>query len=322
MTGASQGGQRSRSRSKRDRRGERFTSYYNLPVLNKPTWEARDIAGYLFLGGLAGGSAVVAAAAQASGRASLRRTSKLGAAGAIALSLAALVHDLGRPARFFNMLRVVKVTSPMNLGSWLLAGFAPASFFAAASELTGWAPTAGAAATIGAAGLGPAVAAYTAALVANTAVPAWHDGFRQMPFVFVSSGATAAAGLGMLGASVEEAAPVRRLALIAAPLELASSEFMKRSMDESAEPFRAGLAHRYERASQVMTAVGVLGAATVARRSRLGAAVAGAGLLMGSAAMRFAIFHAGVQSAEDPRYTVIPQRKRLDRKRPAGEDGA
>ena len=111
------------------------------------------------------------------------------------------------------MLRVVKVTSPMNVGSWLLAVFAPASFFAAVSELTGWAPAAGAAATFGAAGFGPAVAAYTAALVGNTAVPSWHDGFRHMPFVFVSSGASAAAGLGLLGRCPSK----RRLPCVAWP---------------------------------------------------------------------------------------------------------
>ncbi|MYV43532.1 polysulfide reductase, partial [Streptomyces sp. SID1328] len=43
------------SRRRRRRRGEdgqpvvpdaEFTSYYGLPVLNTPTWEALDIAGY------------------------------------------------------------------------------------------------------------------------------------------------------------------------------------------------------------------------------------------------------------------------------------
>jgi hypothetical protein len=46
--------------------------------------------------------------------------------------MAALVHDLGRPARFANMLRVFKVSSPMSVGSWLLSGYVPAA--AAASR--------------------------------------------------------------------------------------------------------------------------------------------------------------------------------------------
>ena len=45
-----------------------FRSYYGLPVLNKPTWEPLDIAGYLFLGGLAGSSSTLAAAAELTGR--------------------------------------------------------------------------------------------------------------------------------------------------------------------------------------------------------------------------------------------------------------
>lgn len=39
----------------------KFQSYYGRPVLNKPTWQAGDIAGHLFLGGLAGASSVLAA---------------------------------------------------------------------------------------------------------------------------------------------------------------------------------------------------------------------------------------------------------------------
>jgi hypothetical protein len=33
-----------------------FTSYYGKPVINAPVWQAPDIPGYLFLGGLAGAS--------------------------------------------------------------------------------------------------------------------------------------------------------------------------------------------------------------------------------------------------------------------------
>ena len=104
-----------------------FTSYYGKPVLNPPVWEARDIAGYFFLGGLAGGSSLLAAGADLTGRPELARAAKAGAGAAITLSLAALIHDLGRPARFLNMMRVFKVTSPMSVGTWLLSGYAPAA---------------------------------------------------------------------------------------------------------------------------------------------------------------------------------------------------
>ena len=38
----------------------------------------------------------------------------------IIVGTAALIADLGRPSRFFNMLRVFRPTSPMSMGSWLL----------------------------------------------------------------------------------------------------------------------------------------------------------------------------------------------------------
>ena len=120
-----------------------FTSYYGRPVLKEPVWKSPDVPGYLFLGGLAGASSALAAFAQLSGNRELSRASKTAAAGAISLSAAALVHDLGRPARFLNMLRVFKVTSPMSVGSWLLAAYGPVAGAAAVSEVTGIWPATG-----------------------------------------------------------------------------------------------------------------------------------------------------------------------------------
>jgi hypothetical protein len=66
-----------------------------------------------------------------------------------------------------------------------------------------------------------------------------------------------------------------------------------------------------------LTAAGALGA-LVGRRSRLVSSVAGAALLAGSACTRFGIFEAGQASARDPRYTVVPQRARIERGESAG----
>jgi hypothetical protein len=311
------------------RRGERaerpmvpkaeFTSYYGKPVLNPPVWEARDIAGYFFLGGLAGGSSLLAAGADLRARPGLSRVAKAGAFAAGLVSLAALVHDLGRPARFLNMMRVFKVTSPMSVGTWLLGGYVPAAGVAAASSLTGRLPRLGAAATAGAALLGPAVAAYTAALIGDTAVPAWHDGHREMPFVFTGSAAMAAGGLGLLAAPAEESGPARNLALLGAVMEMLAFERMTRRMGMVAEPYRAGRGGAYIRAGQVLGAAGAAGAALSGtplvpsgRARRVVAALSGAALLGASAATRWGVFHAGMASARDPKYTVVPQRQRLD----------
>ena len=313
------------SRWRRKRRAEQpmvpraeFTSYYGKPVLNPPVWEARDIAGYLFLGGLAGGSSLLAAGADLTGRPGLGRAAKAGASAAITLSLAALVHDLGRPARFVNMLRVFKVTSPMSVGTWLLSGYAPAAGVAAATAFTGRMPRLGAAATAGAALLGPAVASYTAVLVADTAVPAWHDGYPEMPFVFTGSAAMAAGGLGLLAAPAGESGPARSLALLGAAIETAAVERMTRRIGMVAEPYRTGRGGAYMRASRILAVLGAAGAALsgtsavpAGRPRRIAAAVSGAALLGASAATRWGVFHAGMASARDPKYTVVPQRERL-----------
>ncbi|MEE1942041.1 NrfD/PsrC family molybdoenzyme membrane anchor subunit [Streptomyces sp. TRM 70361] len=323
-----QGGGRHR---RRRRRGEQpvvpeaeFTSYYGMPVLNRPTWKALDIAGYLFLGGVAGGSSLLAAGAHATGRPALARSAKIGALGAVSASTVALIHDLGRPARFHHMLRVARPTSPMSMGSWLLAVYGPLAGIAATTEVAGVFRRTGAAATAGAALLGPAVASYTAVLISDTAVPTWHEGYRQLPFAFAGSATAAAGGLGMLAAPVAQAGPARRAAALGAALELGATEVMERRMGLAAEPLRQGRAGLLMRASKVLTAAGAAAGLLAGRRSRTAAALSGAALLAGSAALRFGFFHAGVASAEDPKYTVVPQRERLrereqERERRRGE---
>ena len=67
---------------------------------------------------------------------------------------------------------------------------------------------------------------------------------------------------------------------------------------------------------QALTVLGMAGA-LAARRGRAVGALSGAALLAASAATRWGVFHAGLASAGDPRYTVVPQRERLRRRLPA-----
>jgi formate-dependent nitrite reductase membrane component NrfD len=292
-----------------------FTSYYGRPVIKEPVWKTPDVPGYLFLGGLAGASSVLAAGAQLSGYGKLARVSKLGALGAISLSAVALLHDLGRPERFGNMLRVFKPTSPMSVGSWLLAGYGPVAGAAAVSELTGILPGAGLAATLGAGLLGPAVATYTAALICDTAVPAWHEGYREMPYVFAGSAASAAGGLGLLAAHPADAEPARHLAVLGATVELIAKRQLLARLAGSggqslAEPYETGTTGAILRLAELLTA-GALAGAVLGRSSRAVSALSGASLVAASALTRFGIFEAGLASARDPKYTIVPQHRRL-----------
>jgi formate-dependent nitrite reductase membrane component NrfD len=294
-------------------------SYYGQPIINPPVWQELDIAGYLFAGGLAGASSLLAAGGDLSGRPTLARRCKLCASAAISASLVALIHDLGRPARFINMMRVFKPTSPMSVGTWILAAYAPLNFASTASELTGIAPRLGRSAGAGAGLLGPAVASYTAALLCNTAVPAWHGAHREMPFVFVGSASSAGAGFALIASPLAENGPAQRMAIAGALTEYISVEVLERRLGMVAEAVREGKAGQRLKAAKALTALGAVGAATVARRSRLGAVLTGTSLVVGSAFSRFGLFAGGMASAQDPKYTVVPQRARLDeRERDAG----
>lgn len=334
-TPGSDGG-RTPGRRRRGRRGDRarrgesvvppaeFTSYYGRPIVKESPWEA-DIPAYLFAGGLAAGSSLVAAGADLTGRPVLRRAGRLTSLVAVAFSGAALVHDLGRPARFHHMLRVAKPTSPMSVGTWILSVYGPLAGAAAVAEAATMVPPrwlrgplrllpllarpTGIAAALSA----PALASYTAVLLADTATPAWHEGFRELPFVFVGSAAAASAGMGLIAAPTSETGPVRRLAVGAAVLELLAERRREESMGMVAEPLHTGTAGRLTRAATVLTSLGAAGA-LLGGRHRAVAAAAGVCLVVGSVCLRFGVFEAGQASARDPRYTVVPQRERVERR--------
>lgn len=293
------------------------TSYYGRPILKQPTWKQPDVPLYLFLGGLAGASSVLAEGAALTGRPDLQRVARIAAAGGSALGSVALIHDLGRPERFLNMLRVFKPTSPLSVGSWILAPFAGLATLALASDVTGVAPRIGRAAGIGAAALGPPLATYTAALICNTAVPAWHEGFREMPFLFAGSGSAAAGGIAMLATPVEQAGPARRFAVAGAAIELAASESIQRRLGMLAEPYQQNRPGRFMRTARALTICGVAGS-VLGGRSRAVSAAAGCAYTAGSVLTRFGVFQAGLASAKDPKYVVVPQRERMRERTLAG----
>jgi hypothetical protein len=295
-----------------------FRSYYGRPVVKAPVWK-HDIAAYLFTGGLAAGSALLAAGADLTGRRGLRRAGRVAALGALCASAYFLVNDLGRPGRFHHMLRVAKPTSPMSMGSWILSAFGSAAGVAAVSELRphGLTGTTGRAAGLAAGALAPALATYTAVLLADTAVPSWHEAYPELPFIFAGSAMASGAGVGLIAAPLDETGPARRLAVAGAALELAGSQRIERRLGLLSEPYRTGRAGRLLRTGRALTAAGVAGA-LLGRRSKAMSVLSGAALLAASVATRFGIFDGGVASAKDPKYTVVPQRDRLDLSSPGG----
>jgi hypothetical protein len=286
-------------------------SYYGRPVLHSPVWKP-EVPWYLFAGGLAGASSLLAAGGRVTGRSQLARVARRVALGGVLASPALLISDLGRPSRFFNMLRVVRPTSPMNMGAWLLSAYGPSAGAAAVLDTLGVLPGVGAAADGAAALLGSMLATYTGVLVADTAVPVWHEAHRDLPLVFAASAATSAGAAAALLAPPAEAGPARRLALAGFAAEHAALRRMERRLGPIAGPYHEGPAGRYHRIARVLGVAGAVVTAGAGRTEQRRAGMAGAALLLASAAAtRFAVFKAGFQSAEDPAATIAPQRARL-----------
>jgi formate-dependent nitrite reductase membrane component NrfD len=286
-----------------------FESYYGRQIIKTPTWKTPDVPLYLFLGGLAGASAVLAEGAALRDLPRLEAVTRGAAAVGAGLGTVYLVHDLGRPERFLNMLRVFKPTSPLSVGTYILAPFATFASTAFGLRLLGRFPRLARLSGLGAAVFGPPLATYTAALFGNTVVPAWHGVHRELPFVFGGSGASAAGGLAMLLVPLDESGPALRMAVGGATLELTAAALMERR-GLVAEPYHLGRPGTLMKAARALTLTGIAGA-LLGRRSRAVRAAAGAAFLAGSLTVRFGVFEAGLASARDPKYTVVPQRERL-----------
>ena len=178
------------------------TGYYGIPLLKQPPW-TWEIPLYFFVGGAAGASAVVGAIADYTGahRKLVRDARWIAVAGTV-LSPLLLISDLGRPARFLNMLRVFKPQSPMSMGVWTLIGFSGGATAAAFAGFMRdrFGPSlairilenAGTAASLC---FGLPFSNYTGVLIGATAIPVWNENAKDLPLHFGASGLSASVGL-------------------------------------------------------------------------------------------------------------------------------
>ena len=104
------------------RSGYQGETYYGQPVL-KPSHYGQLIASYLFIGGIAGASQIIATIADWTGDRRNRFIARAGrylSLGGMIVAPLFLIADLRTPERWYNMLRIFRRTSPMSTGSWTL----------------------------------------------------------------------------------------------------------------------------------------------------------------------------------------------------------
>ena len=287
-------------------------SYYGKPIVKAPVW-GDAIPVYFFFGGLAGASAVLVVAARARGNNVLARRALAGALLGTFVSPVLLIADLHDPKRFHHMLRVFKPTSPMSVGTWILSAFGACSTVSGIGEFLGVAKPVGRSTEVLAGMLGTLLATYTATLITNTAIPAWHDARREMPFLFAGGAIASAGAFAVLTTPIADAAIARRALLAGVLLENAASVVMERRVGKFIfEPYKSGKGGVYHSLARVLTLGGAALGGMFGSRSRRTAIAASILVLAGAAAERFAVFYAGFGSANDPKYVVEPQRARVD----------
>lgn len=180
-------------------------TYYGFPVIKQAHWGWLVVA-YFFFGGLASGGFIISTIAQlVSNDRSIVRAGRYLSMGALIPSPVLLILDLGRPERFLNMFRIIKLSSPLSLGSWALAGMGIFASAATAlqllSDLTHDEILPGVQRAAGILGLPFAlfVSGYTGVLLAVTNVPVWARNTTLLGPTFVASAfSTSFASLSLL----------------------------------------------------------------------------------------------------------------------------
>ncbi|MBV8205421.1 MAG: polysulfide reductase NrfD [Acidobacteria bacterium] len=282
------------------------TGYYGLPLLKEPQWNWA-IPLYFFVGGAAGSSGVIATMAEwAGGNRELARQARLLALGGAGLSGALLVYDLGRPARFLNMLRVFKPQSPMSMGAWILTAFSTSTAAAVFADLVSkhWnglpVRLLGGSSKLFSTLFGMPFSNYTGVLIGATAIAAWNREIDMLPLHFGMSGLQAAASLLELLGN-DDSRALNLLGMLASALETFEGIRLESKPERALAPLKHGPSGWVTRAGGLLSGPVplLLRAAALAggnRQMRRWAAWSG---IAGSLLTRYGWMRAGHASARD-----------------------
>ena len=275
--------------AKAARGGEEVPGDVHGPMLHAAVW-TWEVPAYFFAGGLASGAAFVAVACDAVGdhdAAVLARRVTLGAALPAA---PLLIADLGRPARFLNMLRIFKTRSPMSMGAWCLIAFSTSAAGAVAADVLGLKRLARAGGG-GTALLGTYLGSYTGVLLAATATPLWARSRALLAPIFICTATASGAAANRL---IMRRGPARtalgRIEFTAMAAEVALTAINERRIGELKAPLER---HRLFKAASWATRLGLVWRAL---RSDDGPSLL---FLLAALGYRFAWVEAGVRSATD-----------------------
>jgi formate-dependent nitrite reductase membrane component NrfD len=293
-------------------RGEE--GYYGLPAIKKPEW-LWYIPAYFFTGGVASGTYIVATVADMAGREEDRavvRTGRAVSLAALTVSLPLLIADLGRPERFHHMLRVFRPRSMMNQGAWGLTLFGAFAAAATLANLLERSPGRRSPLPLRAltwVGLVPAayVGSYTGVLLSATNIPLWAGNRHFLGPLFFASALSSGISATVLATRLRGAAHpeseerLHRAESTTLRAELALTAASAAALGNLGKPLRSGRRARLFRYGALgLGMVAPLVLRKVAPNRPLARLLASALSLAGTAALKWSVTEAGMESADDP----------------------
>jgi hypothetical protein len=284
------------------------------PVIKAPVW-TWEVPLYFWFGGMAAGSSFVALACDLARDHRSARTARAVALAALIPSPVLLVADLGRPARFLNMLRIVKLRSPMSMGAWALSAFGALIAAAVGADLLDRRRTAralGAATAV----VGGYLGSYTGVLLAATAVPVWARSRLFLGPIFVATATatgTAASRLALVATGVPEHHPTRtalgRVEMSAIATELLLSQVNKLRLGRLRRALEEGRPGTTFRVAEGLV-TGGLALRLLRGRGAWAHHAASVLYMLGGLAFRYAWVGAGQTSADDHEAVALTARGR------------
>ncbi len=308
-------------------------TYFDQPALKSAPWDW-TVSGYIYLAGLSGAAQLLAAIAlcrdSALYRGAIRNARYLATVGT-AFGAMLLIADLRTPKRWYNMLRILRPSSPMSVGTYILTAFGGFSGLTALGELfrgpgaTGrLAKRIATLAQFPAAFTGAGASTYTASLLAATSTPYWAAAPRHLGASF----ATAALAAGAAALSIFERRAGRSrsadrfddVAAMATIGHLAASLGLSRRLCNQGVPAEVDAQgdKRLYKSGDLIVAGAVPIAAYALNRMSGGRSpalsIAGSvAILAGGYMMRHGLLSLGRRSSDSPRaYFHLAQRGRLE----------
>jgi hypothetical protein len=274
--------------------------YYDRPLLKPPVW-TWEIPSYFYVGGAVGAVAVVGCVARVvAGETAVSSHARIIAVAGVAISVLLLISDLGRPARFLNMLRIVKWQSPMSVGAWTLTMFGGASILSVALDVLwpGGRPLLlGLMLDVVTGATGLVLASYASVLIGATAIPVWSAHARLLPLHFGASALGAAVSL--IELTGVRTTPLNRIGIGAATIETVMGLVLEARRRGAARSLFAPDVARLTRGGAMLSgpiplAIRIFGAEVPGLRI-----VAALSTTAGSLSTRFAWIGAGRHSASE-----------------------